>query len=49
MVKLPTGEFVGVYLCFGSMGSFGENQVKEIALAIEESGQKVFWSLRRPL
>nr|WFP21566.1 CBUGT1 [Helichrysum umbraculigerum] len=37
-----------VFLCFGSMGSFGEDQIKEIALAIEESGQRFLWSLRRP-
>ncbi|XP_071704594.1 UDP-glycosyltransferase 71E1-like [Rutidosis leptorrhynchoides] len=37
-----------VFLCFGSMGSFVENQVKEIAVAIEGSGQRFLWSLRRP-
>ncbi|KAL6287045.1 hypothetical protein ACE6H2_011435 [Prunus campanulata] len=29
-----------VFLCFGSMGSFGEAQVKEIACALEQSGQR---------
>ncbi|KAI3772056.1 hypothetical protein L6452_03230 [Arctium lappa] len=37
-----------VFLCFGSMGSFGEEQVKEMAIAIERSGQRFLWSLRRP-
>ncbi|CAL2248928.1 unnamed protein product [Prunus armeniaca] len=37
-----------VFLCFGSMGSFGEAQVKEIACALEQSGQRFLWSLRKP-
>ncbi|KAF2293810.1 hypothetical protein GH714_004967 [Hevea brasiliensis] len=37
-----------VFLCFGSMGSFGEDQVKEIACALEHSGYRFLWSLRRP-
>ncbi|KAL6287044.1 hypothetical protein ACE6H2_011434 [Prunus campanulata] len=37
-----------VFLCFGSMGSFGEAQVKEIACALEQSGQRFLWSLRQP-
>ncbi|KAL8200006.1 hypothetical protein R6Q57_011345 [Mikania cordata] len=37
-----------VFLCFGSMGSFNEKQVKEIAIAIERSGHRFLWSLRRP-
>ncbi|KAG8387076.1 hypothetical protein BUALT_Bualt03G0215700 [Buddleja alternifolia] len=37
-----------VFLCFGSMGSFEEGQVKEIALALENSGKKFLWSLRKP-
>ncbi|XP_071704579.1 UDP-glycosyltransferase 71E1-like [Rutidosis leptorrhynchoides] len=36
-----------VFLCFGSSGSFDEAQVKEIAIAIERSGFKLLWSLRR--
>ncbi|KAF2293827.1 hypothetical protein GH714_005087 [Hevea brasiliensis] len=36
-----------VFLCFGSMGSFGEDQVKEIACALEHSGHRFLWSLRR--
>lgn len=37
-----------VFLCFGSMGCFDEEQVKEIAVAVERSGQRFLWSLRRP-
>ncbi|XP_031254234.1 anthocyanidin 3-O-glucosyltransferase 2-like [Pistacia vera] len=37
-----------VFLCFGSMGSFDEDQVKEIAYALEQSGQRFLWSLRQP-
>ncbi|KAJ4705641.1 Glycosyltransferase [Melia azedarach] len=37
-----------VFLCFGSMGSFGEDQVKEIARGLEQSGHRFLWSLRRP-
>ncbi|KAB2613366.1 glycosyltransferase [Pyrus ussuriensis x Pyrus communis] len=37
-----------VFLCFGSMGSFGDAQVKEIACALEHSGHRFLWSLRQP-
>ncbi|KAF8041583.1 hypothetical protein BT93_A0239 [Corymbia citriodora subsp. variegata] len=37
-----------VFLCFGSRGSFREDQVKEIAHALERSGHRFLWSLRRP-
>ncbi|KAM3323618.1 anthocyanidin 3-O-glucosyltransferase 2 [Capsicum chacoense] len=37
-----------VFLCFGSMGRFDAEQIKEIAVAIECSGHKFLWSLRRP-
>ncbi|MCH99550.1 UDP-glucose flavonoid 3-O-glucosyltransferase 6-like, partial [Trifolium medium] len=37
-----------VFICFGSKGSFDEGQVKEIALAIENSGARFVWSLRKP-
>jgi hypothetical protein len=37
-----------VYLCFGSMGSFGAVQVKEIACGLEQSGHRFLWSLRKP-
>ncbi|KFK40194.1 hypothetical protein AALP_AA3G342300 [Arabis alpina] len=36
-----------VFLCFGSMGGFSEEQVKEIAVALERSGHRFLWSLRR--
>ncbi|KAF5446749.1 hypothetical protein F2P56_032352 [Juglans regia] len=35
-----------VFLCFGSMGSFGRTQVKEIALGLERSGHRFLWALR---
>ena len=35
-----------VFLCFGSMGSFDETQVKEMALGLESSGHRFLWSLR---
>ncbi|KAL3568844.1 hypothetical protein D5086_028734, partial [Populus alba] len=37
-----------VYLCFGSRGSFGVDQVKEIAWGLEQSGHRFLWSLRKP-
>ncbi|KAH7533627.1 hypothetical protein FEM48_Zijuj04G0151700 [Ziziphus jujuba var. spinosa] len=37
-----------LFLCFGSMGSFNEPQIKEIAIALEQSGVRFLWSLRRP-
>ncbi|ESW14543.1 hypothetical protein PHAVU_008G290200 [Phaseolus vulgaris] len=37
-----------VFLCFGSMGSFDEDQVREIARALENSGARFLWSLRKP-
>lgn len=37
-----------VFLCFGSRGTFGEDQVKEIARALEQSGHRFLWSMRRP-
>ncbi|KAK4801506.1 hypothetical protein SAY86_021993 [Trapa natans] len=37
-----------VFLCFGSNGSFHEDQVKEMARGIEKSGHRFLWSLRRP-
>ncbi|CAK8538708.1 unnamed protein product [Lathyrus sativus] len=40
--------FSVVFLCFGSTGCFDEDQVKEIALAIENSGARFMWSLRKP-
>ncbi|KAJ6426157.1 hypothetical protein OIU84_026691 [Salix udensis] len=37
-----------MFLCFGSWGGFKENQVKEIAFALEHSGHRFLWSLRKP-
>ena len=37
-----------VFLCFGSRGYFDEDQVKEIAHAVENSGARFVWSLRKP-
>ncbi|XP_010467862.1 PREDICTED: UDP-glycosyltransferase 71B6-like [Camelina sativa] len=36
-----------VFLCFGSMGGFSEDQAREIAVALELSGHRFLWSLRR--
>ncbi|XP_019096423.1 PREDICTED: UDP-glycosyltransferase 71B7-like [Camelina sativa] len=36
-----------VFLCFGSMGGLSEEQVREIAIALERSGHRFIWSLRR--
>ena len=38
-----------VFLCFGSKGSFGVDQIKEIAHGLEHSGHRFLWSLRQPL
>ncbi|PKI41052.1 hypothetical protein CRG98_038580 [Punica granatum] len=37
-----------LFLCFGSMGSFREDQVRQIAHALERSVHRFLWSLRRP-
>ncbi|WCJ28114.1 UDP-Glycosyltransferase superfamily protein [Euphorbia peplus] len=37
-----------VFLCFGSRVALSEEQVKEIALALEHSKHRFLWSLRRP-
>ncbi|KAF8025436.1 hypothetical protein BT93_F2310 [Corymbia citriodora subsp. variegata] len=37
-----------VFLCFGSMGSLGAPQVREIANGLERSGFRFLWSLREP-
>ncbi|KAM3279232.1 hypothetical protein ACQJBY_046506 [Aegilops geniculata] len=36
------------FLCFGSMGRFSAEQVKEIAVGLETSGQRFLWVVRRP-
>ncbi|KAL9229423.1 hypothetical protein vseg_004889 [Gypsophila vaccaria] len=38
-----------VFLCFGSMGCFDADQVKEIADGLERSGCRFLWSLRKPV
>ncbi|GAB2227267.1 hypothetical protein Drorol1_Dr00009082 [Drosera rotundifolia] len=37
-----------VFLCFGSGGSFSEEQIMEIAHGLEQSGHRFLWALRRP-
>ncbi|XP_051125520.1 anthocyanidin 3-O-glucosyltransferase 2-like [Andrographis paniculata] len=37
-----------VFLCFGTMGAFEEAQVREFAKALEDSGSRFVWSLRKP-
>ncbi|GAB4848210.1 hypothetical protein Ancab_002877 [Ancistrocladus abbreviatus] len=37
-----------MFLCFGSIGSFTEEQVREVAKGLELSGHRFLWSLRRP-
>lgn len=36
-----------VFLCFGSMGTFEPEQIVEIATALEQSGHRFLWSLRK--
>ncbi|GAB4848212.1 hypothetical protein Ancab_002879 [Ancistrocladus abbreviatus] len=37
-----------VFLCFGSMGCFDEEQTREISNGLEQSGHRFLWSLRLP-
>ncbi|KAF3439567.1 hypothetical protein FNV43_RR17845 [Rhamnella rubrinervis] len=37
-----------VFLCFGSMGIFRADQLREIATALERSGLRFLWSIRVP-
>lgn len=37
-----------VFLCFGSGGSFSEEQIMLIAHGLEQSGHRFLWALRRP-
>ncbi|GAB2293848.1 hypothetical protein Dimus_028059 [Dionaea muscipula] len=37
-----------VFLCFGSGGSMGEAQVKEVALGLVNSGVRFLWAVRKP-
>ncbi|KAM0938403.1 putative UDP-glucuronosyl/UDP-glucosyltransferase [Dioscorea sansibarensis] len=44
--KQPKGSVV--FLCFGSMGRFTAEQVKEIATGLERSEQRFLWVVRSP-
>ncbi|KAH6837351.1 hypothetical protein C2S53_009611 [Perilla frutescens var. hirtella] len=37
-----------VFLCFGTLGRLDDAQVREFALALENSGFRFLWSLRKP-
>ncbi|CAN8259097.1 unnamed protein product [Cochlearia groenlandica] len=37
-----------VFLCFGSLGLFSEEQIKEIAFGLERSEQRFLWVVRNP-
>lgn len=37
-----------VYLCFGSVGVFSKEQIREIALGLESSGVRFLWVVRAP-
>jgi hypothetical protein len=37
-----------VFLCFGSIGSFPIEQLKEIAIGLENSGRRFLWVVRSP-
>ncbi|KAK9669907.1 hypothetical protein RND81_13G163100, partial [Saponaria officinalis] len=37
-----------VFLCFGSMGSLDEEQVKKITIGLDKSGVRFLWALRKP-
>ncbi|KAI3793000.1 hypothetical protein L1987_35612 [Smallanthus sonchifolius] len=37
-----------VFLCFGSMGVFKKQQLKEIAVGLERSGHRFLWVVRNP-
>ncbi|AEE75830.1 flavonol 3-O-glucosyltransferase-like protein [Arabidopsis thaliana] len=37
-----------VFLCFGSLGLFSKEQVIEIAVGLEKSGQRFLWVVRNP-
>lgn len=42
----PSGSVV--FLCFGSLGLFSKEQLKEIAMGLENSGQRFLWVVRNP-
>ncbi|XP_025012119.2 UDP-glycosyltransferase 88A1 [Ricinus communis] len=37
-----------VFLCFGSLGLFSKEQLREIAIGLERSGQRFLWVVRNP-
>jgi hypothetical protein len=37
-----------VFLCFGSIGRFGAEQIREVARGLEASGQRFLWVVRAP-
>lgn len=37
-----------VFLCFGSLGRFSAEQIKQMAAGLETSGQRFLWVVRRP-
>ena len=37
-----------LFLCFGSIGALNKDQVKNIAISLENSGYHFLWTLRRP-
>ncbi|XP_031269447.1 UDP-glycosyltransferase 88A1-like [Pistacia vera] len=37
-----------VFLCFGSLGRFSAEQLKEIAVGLERSGQRFLWVVKNP-
>lgn len=37
-----------VYLCFGSLGVFSSDQLKEVAKGLEKSGHRFLWVVRSP-
>lgn len=42
----PSGSVV--FLCFGSLGLFSKEQLKEIAIGLENSGHRFLWVVRNP-
>nr|QQG64128.1 apigenin 7 glucosyltransferase [Ocimum tenuiflorum] len=37
-----------VYICFGSLGSLSEAQLREVAVGLERSGKRFLWVVRSP-
>ncbi|CAO2171124.1 unnamed protein product [Urochloa humidicola] len=37
-----------VFLCFGSIGRFSAEQIREVAVGLEDSGQRFLWVVRAP-